>query len=159
KNAAPYQRYVASAQGGDRRVRYFALLGHLNQEGLFKGTGGTGYDSNNGYKRFNFRGNIDFDVNSRLTVSANLAGRVENRTNPTVGTPTLMGLINNTRPNAYPILNEDGTFGGTVEDQNNILGAITANGVIQDRKRVGYANLNVKHDLGMITEGLSFNLL
>src|SRR5690606_26084810 len=85
--------------------------------------------------------------------------RVENRINPSIGTPTLMGLINNTRPNAYPILNEDGTFGGTVEDQNNILGAITSNGVIQAKQRVGYANFNARHKLDMLVKGLSANLL
>lgn len=159
KSAAPYQRFVVSAQGGDNRVRYFALLGYLNQEGLFEGGDGPDYNSNNAYKRFNFRGNVDFDVNSRFTVSVNLAGRVENRIDPSIGTTTLMGLINNTRPNAYPILNEDGTFGGTVEDQNNILGAITSNGVIQAKQRVGYANVNAIHKLDMILEGLSANLL
>src|SRR5690606_25108022 len=78
KNTAPYERYIASARGGDNRVRYFALLGYLNQEGLFRGGNGPDYNSNNGYKRFNFRGNVDFDVNPRFSIAVNLAGRVEN---------------------------------------------------------------------------------
>ncbi len=159
KSAAPFQRYVASAQGGEKKVRYFAMLGYLDQGGLFNGTKGPDYDSNNGYKRFNFRTNVDFDVNSNLTVSVNLAGRIENRIDPTAGTLALMGLINNTRPNAYPILNKNGTFGGTTEDQNNILGALTANGVIRARKRLGFANLKVTQKLDMILSGLSANLL
>ncbi|GAA4439842.1 TonB-dependent receptor [Ravibacter arvi] len=159
KSATPFQRYVASAQGGEKKVRYFAMMSYLNQGGLFNETKGPNYDSNNGYKRFNFRSNVDFDVNSRLTISVNLAGRVENRIDPTYGTLPLMGLINGTRPNAYPILNRDGTFGGTTEDQNNILGAITANGVIKARKRVGFANLKATQKLDMILDGLSFDLL
>lgn len=159
KSAAPFQRYVASAQGGEKKVRYFAMLGYLDQGGLFNGTKGPDYDSNNGYKRFNFRTNVDFDVNSNLTVSVNLAGRIENRIDPTAGTLALMGLINNTRPNAYPILNKNGSFGGTTEDQNNILGALTANGVIRARKRLGFANLKVTQKLDMILSGLSANLL
>ncbi len=159
KSATPYQRYVTSAHGGDKNVRYFALIGYLQQDGLFNEGDGADYNSNNGYKRFNFRGNVDFDVNPKLTVSVNLAGRVENRNDPAIGTSILMGLINNTRPNAYPILNKDGTFGGTVEDQNNILGAITSNGVIQAKQRVGYANFNARHKLDMLVKGLSANLL
>ncbi len=159
RSAAPFQRYVASAQGGEKKVRYFALLGYLDQGGLFNETKGPDYDSNNGYKRFNFRTNVDFDVNSNLTVSVNLAGRIENRIDPTLGTLALMGLINNTRPNAYPILNRDGTFGGTTEDQNNILGALTANGVIKARKRLGFANLKATQKLDMVLKGLSASLL
>ncbi len=159
KSAAPFQRYVASAQGGEKKVRYFALLGYMDQGGLFNETKGPDYDSNNGYKRFNFRTNVDFDVNSNLTVSVNLAGRIENRIDPTLGTLALMGLINNTRPNAYPILNRDGTFGGTTEDQNNIFGALTANGVIKARKRLGFANLKATQKLDMVLKGLSANLL
>jgi TonB-linked SusC/RagA family outer membrane protein len=159
KSTAPFQRYVTSAQGGDNKVRYYAMLGYLHQDGLFNGGNGPDYNSNNAYKRFNFRGNVDFDINSNFLISVNLAGRVENRRNPAIGTPTLMGLINNTRPNAYPILNEDGTFGGTTEDQNNILGAITSNGVINAKERVGSTNLNAKHKLDMLVKGLSANVL
>ncbi|MEJ7691512.1 SusC/RagA family TonB-linked outer membrane protein [Daejeonella sp.] len=159
KSTAPFQRYVASAQGGDNNVRYFALLGYLEQEGLFNKAEGPDYNSNNAYKRFNFRGNIDFNVNAKFAVSVNLAGRVENRINPAFGTPALMGLINNTRPNAYPILNANGSFGGTTEDQNNILGAITSNGVIRAKQRVGFANVNATHKLDMLAKGLSANVL
>lgn len=159
RRSTPFQRYVATAQGGDNNVRYFALLGYMEQDGLFKGGAGPDYDSNNNYKRYNFRGNVNFDVNSRLNVTVNLSGRIETRTDPVIGTTTLMGLINNTRPNAYPILNEDGTFGGTTEDQNNILGALTSNGVNQARQRVGTANARAVHQLDMIADGLSANLL
>ena len=159
KRSTPFQRYVASAQGGDNKVRYFALLGYMEQDGLFKGSQGPNYNSNNSYKRYNFRGNVNFDVNPLLNVSVNLSGRIETRTDPAIGTTTLMGLINNTRPNAYPILNEDGTFGGTTEDQNNILGAITSNGVNQARQRVGTANAKATHKLDMLLDGLSANIL
>lgn len=159
KNAAPFQRYVASAQGGEKKVKYFALLGYLNQSGLFNETKGPNYDSNNGYKRFNFRSNVEFDVNPNLNIAVNLAVRVETRIDPAIGTPTLMGLINNTRPNAYPITNKDGTFGGTTEDQNNILGALTANGVNNARQRVGLANLRATQKLTKIIDGLSVSLI
>lgn len=159
KSTTPFQRYVASAQGGDNKVRYFVLFGYMHQDGLFKGGDGPDYNSNNNYKRYNFRGNVNFDVNPLLKVSVNLSGRIENRTDPAIGTTTLMGLINNTRPNAYPILNEDGTFGGTTEDQNNILGAITSNGVYQARQRVGTADAKATHRLDMLLDGLSANIL
>lgn len=159
RSSTPYERYVTSVQGGDNSVRYFALMGYMNQDGLFNEGDGVNYNSNNNYKRYNFRGNVDFDVNPMLTVSANIAGRVENRRDPGIGTTALMGLINNTRPNAYPILNQDGTFGATVEDQNNILGSLTANGILQNKQRVGYTNLNARHKLDMLIKGLSVNIL
>ncbi len=159
-----FQRYTASAQGGNSNIRYFTLLGYLNQGGIFEGTDGPNYDSNNGYKRFNFRANVDIDVNKSFTVGVNLAGRVENRLNPANSgannaTSNLLSLIYNTKPDAYPILNEDGSLGGTNENQVNLLGALSRGGLFRNKQRVGFANINATHKLDFITKGLSANAI
>lgn len=161
RKSTPIQRHVLSVQGGSARVRYFALLGYLNQQGLFKGTDGPDYNSNNAYKRYNFRGNVDFDVTNSLTVSVNLAGRAENRVNTGSGNNTV-GILNNIytlRPNAYPLLNKDGSFGGNAEFTRNILGNITANGLIRRIQRVGLANISATQKLDALVKGLSAQVL
>ncbi len=161
RKSTPVQRYVLSAQGGSSTVRYFAMVSFLNQQGLFAGTKGADYNSNNGFKRYNFRGNIDFDVTRNLLLSVNIAGRLENRISPGPDNATIsiLNSIYTVRPNAYPILNEDGTFGGTAEDTRNILGNLTANGVRRNLTRNGMATLNARQKLDSWIKGLSANVL
>lgn len=161
RKSTPVQRYALSAQGGSSTVRYFALFSMLNQQGLFAGTDGPDYNSNNAFKRYNFRGNIDFDVTSNLYLSVNISGRVENRISPGASNATL-GILNSiytVRPNAYPILNQDGSFGGSAEDTRNILGNLTANGVRRNLQRVGLATLNARQKLDSWVKGLSAHVL
>ncbi len=165
KKASPVQRYVLSADGGNSNVRYFALLSYYNQGGLFKGTKSDDYDSNIGFKKFNFRGNIDFTVNKNLTITLNAGGRAENRLYPggngteNTGANSLLNLLYNTPPNAFPILNEDGSYGGTSQFQTNPLGQIRDRGYLSAIDRVLLASINVKQKLDFWAKGLSANLL
>jgi TonB-linked SusC/RagA family outer membrane protein len=71
---APMMQHNLSFSGGTDKVRYFASLGYLDQDGL--------YASLN-YKRYNARINLDLQVTNTTKVSIDLSGRLENRTAPT----------------------------------------------------------------------------
>ena len=159
KSAAPVQRYVASARGGNNSFRYFTLLSYYNQSGLFTPTKTPDYDSNLQFKRLNFRVNLDFDVNKNLTVGLNAGGRSEDRREPGGGASGLLNDIFNLPPNAFPILNEDGSYGGNTQFSNNPLGRLQANGRVSNLARVLFTNLTAKQKLDFITKGLSANLL
>lgn len=161
RSSSPIHRQVISAQGGSSRVRYFALLGYMDQQGVFKGTEGPDYNSNNMYKRFNFRGNVDFDVTNNLTVSVNIAGRTENRRNPhqSGNTDPILGYIFNTPPNAYTIRNQDGSFGGNAAFAQNIMGELTERGMLRTIERVGSANVEATQKLDILINGLSAHVL
>ena len=150
------QRYVLSADGGSNTVRYFVLLGYFNQGGLFKYSKSDDYDSNQSFGRFNFRGNIDFDVNKNLTVGLNVAGRSENQRQPGgFESGTLLNLLYNTPPNAFPIQNENGSYGGSSLFQNNPLGLLRDRGFTSVVNRVLMATINVRQNLDFWTKGLS----
>lgn len=160
KSSALSQRYVLSADGGSNTVRYFVMLSYLNQGGLFKYANNTDYNSNIAFNRFNFRGNIDFDVSKTLTIGLNAAGRSESRSQPggnEVG--TLLNLLYNTPPNAFPILNEDGSYGGSSQFQSNPMGLLRDRGYTTGINRVLMATIDAKQKLDFITKGLSANLL
>ena len=70
RKAAPISQYNINASGGSENVRYFFSLGYLNQEGLFK-------SGDLGFRRLNFRSNIDSKITKSFSVSLNLAGRDE----------------------------------------------------------------------------------
>lgn len=161
RKSTPMQRYALSTSGGTNRVRYFALVGYLNQQGLFAQTGTPNFDSNNAYKRFNFRANVDFDVTNSLKIAVNLGGRAEIRKNPGQdgATDEILDMIYATRPNAYPIINEDGTFGGNADFQSNILGELTNRGFRSEIQRVGLANFSAVQKLDALIPGLSANIL
>ncbi|MBA2762351.1 MAG: SusC/RagA family TonB-linked outer membrane protein, partial [Segetibacter sp.] len=149
------QRYVLSADGGNNTLRYFVLLSYFDQGGIFKGAKSDDFNSNTGFKRFNFRGNIDFDVNKNLTITLNSGGRSENRLNPGDNANTFLSALYNTPPNAFPILNENGTYGGTTDFRNNPLGMLKDRGYNTVIDRVLLASVNAKQKLGFLTKGLS----
>ena len=159
EKSSPVQRYVLSAIGGNNNVRYFALLSYYNQGGLLKGTDSPDYNSNVGFKKFNFRGNVDFNVNQYLTITLNAGGRAENRLGPGDGINSVLNTLYNLPPNAFPILNEDGTYGGTSQYQNNPLGQLRDRGYTNVTDRVLLASFNVKQKLDFWVKGLSANVL
>ncbi|ARK13104.1 TonB-dependent receptor [Fibrella sp. ES10-3-2-2] len=153
------QRYTLSADGGNNSVRYFVLLGYFTQNGLFKYSDGPDYNSNQSYDRFNFRGNVDFDVNKNLTVGLNVGGRSENRQQPGGNEAgTLLNQLYTTPPNAFPILNENGSYGGSSQFQNNPLGLLQERGYTSTNNRVLMATLDIRQKLDYITQGLSANI-
>lgn len=73
---APMMQHNLSFSGGTDKTRYFASLGYLDQDGLYKSLN---------YKRYNLRLNLDLKVTNTTTVSIDINGRLEKRTAPTTG--------------------------------------------------------------------------
>ncbi|MBS1566107.1 MAG: SusC/RagA family TonB-linked outer membrane protein [Bacteroidetes bacterium] len=159
RKAAPVQRYAFSMGGGTNTVRYFASVSYLDQGGLLNHTETPSYNSNIRFKKLNFRGNIDFEASKYLTVSLNAGVRTENRLSPGTGLTDVMNAIFNTPPNAYPVINKDGTLGGTSQYTKNLLGLLQQSGYVSDQNRVLLATLNIKQKLDFWVPGLSFNVL
>lgn len=157
KPAAPVQRYVATISGGNAFARYFTLLSFYNQDGLYKGADNSQYSGNTNYKRYNFRTNLDIHINKSLDVQMDVGGRVENLRYPNSGNATFLSTIFGTPPNAFPVYNADGTYGGSALFRNNPKAMLSENGNYTDLYRTLLATLNVKHKLDFITKGLSAN--
>lgn len=66
KKSALQQQYNLTIRGGTEVVKYYAFLGYLSQDGMFKG-------DNTGYKRFNVRSNLDVNLTSDLLLSLDLS--------------------------------------------------------------------------------------
>ncbi len=67
--------------GGTEFVKYFVNFGYLKQDGMFNSFG-SNYDYNFGYKRYNYRANIDIDVTKTTKISLTTGGRTEVRNQP-----------------------------------------------------------------------------
>ena len=155
---ASTQRYALTFSGGGNRVRYFSSVSYFNQQGLFKETETPNYNSNYGYKRYNFRINLDYDVTKTLTLTLLAGLRSEVRNDVGDGTSTVFNNLYNLPPNAFPILNSDGSYGGTSLFQDNPLGQLRATGFTRTTTNILLASIMANQKLDFITKGLSANL-
>jgi len=158
KPSAPVQRYVLTVSGGNAFVRYFTLLSYYNQDGLYQNANNEKYNSNTNYKRYNFRTNLNILLNKTLDVTLDVGGRVENLQYPTAGNATFLSTIYNTPSNAFPLLNADGTYGGSSLFRVNPLAMLNEEGNNNDLYRTLLATLSVRQKLDKITKGLSANV-
>jgi TonB-linked SusC/RagA family outer membrane protein len=102
KKTALQNQQSLSVNGGNDDVKYYISLGTLYQDGLYK-------DGATKYKQYNFRSNIDANINKRLKVGLSISGREENRTFPTVGAGNIFRSVYRANPtviafypNGYP---------------------------------------------------------
>ncbi|WP_103069192.1 SusC/RagA family TonB-linked outer membrane protein [Aquimarina sediminis] len=80
-----------SANGSDENntIRYFTSLGYLYQDALY---------NNNNYDRFNFRSNVDVDINNNINLQADFGGALENRERTSRSSTTIFGNLMRTPP-------------------------------------------------------------
>lgn len=71
KKTSHQSRHNISLSGGTNSLRYFLSLGHANQDALYK-------NSDNGFKQYNFRANIDANITENFKIGFNVSGRKEN---------------------------------------------------------------------------------
>jgi len=73
---APQMQHNLSFSGGTDKTKYFASLGYLNQDGLYRSLN---------YKRYNVRVNLDIQATKTTKVSIDINARLEKKTAPTTG--------------------------------------------------------------------------
>ena len=158
KKTAPIANYDLNFRGGNSTVRYFVMLNAIRSNGLYKNVGDMADESvNSKYSRFNFRSNVDINLTKRISASLTLGGTVEDKANPAANTTgNFFNSLATLPPNAFPVYNADGSFGGTSALTNplaNLLqtGSYTSNG------RTLQSTLKLTEQLDMIAPGLSIS--
>ena len=154
KNSSMLNRYTLSSRGGGKFAKYFISLEHVNQSGFFKTVDSNSYNTNNNFKSYVIRSNVDVNITPKLTGGIYLLGRIQNANEPGVGTTSILSNLVITPANAYPVLNENGTFGGSQIYQNNIWAQTVASGYRQTYKRDVLVNVYLKRTLDEIVPGL-----
>jgi len=153
RKAAPISQYNLNASGGGENVRYFVSLGYLNQKGLFK-------SDDLGFRRYNFRSNIDSKITKSFSISLDLAGRDEFSYQPGGNVSQVMedlGFCEPTRLAHYPdptklTFNGHGTTQPIGRSSKEFAGYTN-----QDNKYLD-ASLNFKYEAPFI-KGLSASAL
>lgn len=157
RKVAPISVADLSFRGGNKIVKYYVLLSAANNSGFFKGTDFKKDESANAsYTTVNVRSNIDINIGRRFSTAFSFGGQIGSRAFPGGGTSAykLFNSMYATAPNAFPVYNPDGSFGGNAS-QTNPVGELLYRGVYKENNRTFQLVFTPKLDLGFITEGLS----
>ncbi len=170
RKSAPAQRYNINIQGGTKRLRYFASAEYYDQQGLFRNFSLDSYGnkSNSEYRRYAFRGNMDFLMTKDLTLSVNFGTRFEERRGPNTnerldGTYSeVFYELNHTPGWIFPVSYTIGEgedqrvlYGGSSQYQNNIVAALAKGGFYRATNTINETNFIVNYKMDWLTKGLS----
>ncbi|MCO5238788.1 MAG: TonB-dependent receptor [Chitinophagaceae bacterium] len=72
---APQQQHNLSVRGGSERIKYYGLIGFLDQQTIWKKNGGD-------YKRYNIQSNIDAAISDNLSFQLDVSSIFESRKFP-----------------------------------------------------------------------------
>ncbi|TKC02315.1 SusC/RagA family TonB-linked outer membrane protein [Pedobacter cryotolerans] len=159
KSVAPTQRYVASVSGGNAFIKYYTLLSAYQQGGFYKGGFNETYDANTNFSRYNLRTNLDLHVNKNLDVALDIGGRITNLTFPNQGTGPFLNAVYSTPANAFPVLNPNGSYGGTsIFQTSNPKAMLEARGASTDLVRNMIATISARQKMNGILQGLTAEL-
>jgi TonB-linked SusC/RagA family outer membrane protein len=170
KKFARQTRNNFDISGGTERVKYFISLGYLDQGGILKDfSDGQGVDGNFYHQRYNYRSNLDINVNRTLDLSINVSGSNYATNNPNVGGAfgaifTEITTFKQLAPFAYPVYNPNGslgystlqqTFFGSAYNTNNVVGRLTYDGYTRTYGNNMNLNAVANQKLNSITQGLT----
>ncbi|WP_160710818.1 SusC/RagA family TonB-linked outer membrane protein [Chitinophaga solisilvae] len=149
-----FHRFDLTLSGGRKVARYFVNLDYLQQGGMFKSADINKYKTNADYNRYIVRSNVDFELNRSISASVNLFGRIQTENQPGAQTITTLSNLLFTPNNAYPVINQDGSLGGTNLWTNNLYGQTVHSGYRTQFTRDLNADVNVRINLQDVTPGL-----
>jgi TonB-linked SusC/RagA family outer membrane protein len=147
---APQANVSLSVNGGTEQVKYFFSGQYLNQESNLR-------NSDEKYKQFNLRSNIDVNISSNLKVNLDIATRKEDRVYPAVS----IGSIMHETVSMYPFIPAYWKNGlpssGIANGRNPILMSSPAAGYDNVTNLIVNPKIGFDLKLPKITEGLSLN--
>jgi TonB-linked SusC/RagA family outer membrane protein len=141
--------------GGNQTARYFVAAEHLGQNGIFNtDPAKNAYSTNTGYHTYTVRSNVDVNLDDKTSIGLNVMGRTFDTNEPGTTANTIINSAFNTRNNAYPIFNPDGSLGGNQQFQNNIYGQLNQSGYRKGYERNMLADLYLKRSFDDVLKGL-----
>lgn len=156
-NTAPLSMADLSFKGGGDVVQYYVMMNLLQNIGFYKDTDKKRRENSNAYyASFNFRSNLNIQISKHLSTGLNFSGSVGNRSIPGGSSSAngLLGAIWRTAPNAFPVYNPDGSYGGNAAFTNPV-GNIVSRGLYKENSRTFQLIFMPKYDLEKLTKGLS----
>lgn len=162
-----------SIRGGTDKVRYYVLANYFSQGGNYKYSNAGEYDSQTRFTRYNFRSNIDININRYLSTRLDLGARITDRNAPGTTAGRLMTICA-TQPPYLPILVEENAHPQNEEyiQQNsrgmlygdniyryNLLGELSRTGYLNEKNTYLNGSFAMNLDMGFLTKGLKAEVM
>ena len=162
-----------SIRGGTDKVRYYVLANYFSQGGNYKYSNAGEYDSQTKFTRYNFRSNIDININRYLSTRLDLGARITDRNAPGTTVGRLMTICA-TQPPYLPILVEENAHPQNEEyiQQNprgmlygdniyryNLLGELSRTGYLNEKNTYLNGSFAMNLDMEFLTKGLKAEVM
>ena len=162
-----------SIRGGTDKVRYYVLANYFSQGGNYKYSNAGEYDSQTKFTRYNFRSNIDININRYLSTRLDLGARITDRNAPGTTAGRLMTICA-TQPPYLPILVEENAHPQNEEyiQQNprgmlygdniyryNLLGELSRTGYLNEKNTNLNGSFAMNLDMEFLTKGLKAEVM
>lgn len=162
-----------SIRGGTDKVRYYVLANYFSQGGNYKYSNAGEYDSQTKFTRYNFRSNIDININRYLSIRLDLGARITDRNAPGTTAGRLMTICA-TQPPYLPILVEENAHPQNEEyiQQNprgmlygdniyryNLLGELSRTGYLNEKNTYLNGSFAMNLDMEFLTKGLKAEVM
>lgn len=162
-----------SIRGGTDKVRYYVLANCFSQGGNYKYSNAGEYDSQTKFTRYNFRSNIDININRYLSTRLDLGARITDRNAPGTTAGRLMTICA-TQPPYLPILVEENAHPQNEEyiQQNprgmlygdniyryNLLGELSRTGYLNEKNTYLNGSFAMNLDMEFLTKGLKAEVM
>ena len=157
RQAAPVSKFNLSFMGGSSTVRYYVLLNASSRPGLLNRTRDYQFSDNPKYSQYNIRTNTDVDISKTTTLSFDLSFVIADKENP--GASDSWSTFNDIAtipPNAFPVFNPNGSWGGTGL-YSNPYGDLAETGFFTWNKRTIQSAIRLNQNLDAVTKGLSLS--
>lgn len=154
KSATSYSSLGINISGGTNVVKYMVTAGYLYNGGIFANTDkNPKFSTQTDEHRFNVRANLDARITNEIMLRADVSGFLSNSYSN--GGYNQISLFNSLPPQAFPLLNPDGTYGGTPVYPTNPLAQIESTGYQKEITRNVNSTLQLTYDFSKIIRGLS----
>ena len=162
-----------SIRGGTDKVRYYVLANYFSQGGNYKYSNAGEYDSQTKFTRYNFRSNIDININRYLSTRLDLGARITDRNAPGTTAGRLMTICA-TQPPYLPILVEENAHPQNEEyiQQNprgmlygdniyryNLLGELSRTGYLNEKNTYLNGSFAMNLYMEFLTKGLKAEVM
>ena len=146
---------------GNRRFRHFTSMDFYRDRSILKeNTEDERYDTTPTDTRLSVRTNIDVEITPSTFLKAGLSAKLQELNGTVYGRNNIFTVLYGTPSAAYPVKTKEGLYGGsTVFGDTNPVGVLVDKGHVRNMYGVLLADMSLKQNLDIITEGLSAEVL
>ena len=157
KNSSNNVRANINVSGGSRNIRYYIAGSFYSENGVFNPADNPQYSPQVGYKKANFRANVDVDITKTTNLALSVSNQYETKNRLGVAVESYYdNLISVPSVAVVPIFS-DGSLSRPLVGTNPYL-ELNHTGYSADFWNNAQSLISIDQDFGFITEGLKGNV-